>query len=423
MQFKIKTQSKASKARTGIIKTPHGLIHTPYFIPVATAATVRGLNQEDMKAINAEVLLANTYHLHLKPGDKIIKKLGSLHKFMNWNKPLFTDSGGFQAFSLGYGMEHNINKLGNIFPERLSFHKGKTNLEKMRGSISEHFDNKKTSDKKEKLATINDDGVTFKDPKSGKLIYINPKKSIQIQQNLGADIILAFDECTSHLSDYNYTKKAMQRTHRWALESLKYHKKKASSTKQSIYGIVQGGEYKDLRLESSKFISSLNFDGIAIGGSLGKSKKDMHKILGWVIPLLPEYKPRHLLGIGNIEDLFECVEKGIDTFDCVAPTRIGRRGALFISPGSGGNLKNKFRINIKNSKFKLDKKPIDKGCSCLTCKNYSRAYLNHLYKSQELAYYKLASLHNVNFMLRLMEKIRDAIDKNKFKKLKKEWLK
>ena len=402
MKFAIKAESKKSKLRTGIISTPHGLIPTPYFIPVATAATVRGLNQEDMKTINTEVLLANTYHLHLKPGDKIIKKLGSLHKFMNWNKPLFTDSGGFQAFSLGYGMEHSINKLGNIFPQNKKA---------------------KKEDKKDKLATIDDKGVTFKDPSSGKLIHLNPKKSIQIQQNLGADIILAFDECTSPLSDYNYTKKAMQRTHRWALESLKYHKKKSKTTKQSIYGIVQGGKYKDLRLESSKFISSLNFDGIAIGGSLGKSKKDMHKILGWVIPLLPEYKPRHLLGIGNIEDLFECVEKGIDTFDCVAPTRIGRRGALFISPGSGGNLKNKFRINIKNSKFKLDKKPIDKGCSCLTCKNYSRAYLNHLYKSQELAYYKLASLHNVNFMLRLMEKIRDAIDKNKFKKLKKEWLK
>ena len=402
MKFAIKAESKKSKLRTGIISTPHGLIPTPYFIPVATAATVRGLNQEDMKTINTEVLLANTYHLHLKPGDKIIKKLGSLHKFMNWNKPLFTDSGGFQAFSLGYGMEHSINKLGNIFPQNKKA---------------------KKEDKKDKLATIDDKGVTFKDPSSGKLIHLNPKKSIQIQQNLGADIILAFDECTSPLSDYNYTKKAMQRTHRWALESLKYHKKKSKTTKQSIYGIVQGGKYKDLRLESSKFISSLNFDGIAIGGSLGKSKKDMHKILDWVVPLLPENKPRHLLGIGNIEDIFECVEKGIDTFDCVAPTRIARRGALFISPSSGGNLKNKFRINIKNSKYKLDKKPIDKDCSCLTCKNYSRAYLNHLYKSQELAYYKLASLHNVNFMLRLMEKIRDAVDNAKFKKLKKEWLK
>src|SRR3989338_7682510 len=237
MEFGIKTKLKSSRARTGIITTPHGVIHTPYFIPVATAATVRGLNQEDMKELNAEVLLANTYHLHLRPGDKIIRKLGGLHKFMNWNKPLFTDSGGFQAFSLGYGMEHNINKLGTIFPE-----------------------SRKASEKQPKIAEISDKGVVFKDPASGKLVHLNPKKSIQIQQNLGSDIILAFDECTSPLSGYEYTKKAMERTHRWALESLKYHKKKASSTKQSIYGIVQGGEYKDLRLESSKFISSLNFD-------------------------------------------------------------------------------------------------------------------------------------------------------------------
>ena len=220
----------------------------------------------------------------------------------------------------------------------------------------------------------------------------------------------------------------MERTNKWAEESLYYHKKslKTKKTKkyenQSLYGIVQGGSYKDLRIKSAKFISSLNFDGIAIGGSLGKSKEDMHKILDWVVPLLPENTPRHLLGIGEVEDLFKCVEKGIDTFDCVMPTRIGRRGALFISPGSGGNLKSKFRINIKNSKYKLDKKPIDKNCSCLTCKNYSRAYLNHLYKSQELAYYKLASLHNVNFMLRLMEKIRNSIDNNSFDKLKRNWI-
>jgi len=300
-------------------------------------------------------------------------------------------------------MEHNINKLGNIFPE-----------------------NKKTTEKKENLAKITDDGVTFKDPQSGKLVHLDPKKSMQIQKNLGADIILAFDECTSPLSSYNYTQKALERTHKWALQSLNYFNKNKNQNKtinQALYGIIQGGEYKDLRLKSAKFISSLEFNGIAIGGSLGKSKKDMHKILEWVVPLLPKNKPRHLLGIGNIEDIFNTVEQGIDTFDCVAPTRIGRRGALFISPSSGGNLKNKFRINIKNSKYKLDKKPIDKDCNCLTCKNYSRAYLNHLYKSQELAYYKLASLHNVNFMLRLMEKIRGAIDNNHFEKLKKEWLK
>src|SRR3989338_4233132 len=309
MIFELKTQSKTSKARTGIIKTPHGNIQTPYLIPVATAAIVRGLDQKDMESLGAEVLLANTYYLNLRPGEKIIKRLGGLHKFMNWQKPLFTDSGGFQAFTLGYGMEHNINKIGSFFPGN------KTT---------------KKEDMQEKKATINDDGITFKAHDSGKLIHLNPEKSIKIQQDLGADIILALDECTSPLSDYEYTKSSMERTHKWALESLKWHKKKTKKTKQSLYGIIQGGEYKDLRLESAKFISSMDFDGIAIGGSLGKSKKDMHNILEWVAPLLPKDKPRHLLGIGSIDDVFECVERGIDTFDCVMPTRLARRGSLFI---------------------------------------------------------------------------------------------
>lgn len=397
MKFKITSKLKESGARTGIIATPHGKIHTPYFIPVATAATVRALDQEDMNSLGAEALLANTYHLHLRPGDKIVKKLGGLHTFMNWDKPLFTDSGGFQAFSLGYGMEHSINKLGSIFPEK-----------------------KRLLESAVKLAKIDDNGVVFKDPSAGKIIRLNPEKSIGIQKNLGADIMFAFDECTSPLSGYDYTKKAMERTHKWAVQSLEHHNKNKKG--QALYGIIQGGEYRDLRLESAKFISSLNFDGIAIGGSLGKSKTDMHNILDWVIPLLPNDKPRHLLGIGNIEDLFECVEKGIDTFDCVAPTRIGRRGALFISPKSKGCLKNKFRINIDNAKYKLDKKPIDRDCICLTCQKYTRAYLSHLYRAKELAYYKLASLHNINFMLRLMEDIRDAIGNNTFEILKREWI-
>ena len=387
LSFTVKKEAKKSRARLGIIEVAHGKIETPYFVPVATAATVRGLDQMDMEELRAQVLLANTYHLHLRPGDKNVKKLGGLHRFMNWNKPLFTDSGGFQAFSLGYGMEHNINKLGNIFPENK-----KT----------------KTEDIKEKFATINDKGVTFKAHHSGEIIHLNPKKSIEIQQNLGADIILAFDECTSPLSSKEYTKTAMERTHRWAIESLKFHKKKAKKTKQALYGIIQGGEYRDLRDESTRFITSLDFDGIAIGGSLGKSKNDMHNILDWVIPSLPKNKPRHLLGIGDIDDIFIAVEKGIDTFDCVYPTRIARRGTLLVTPEEGGSLKNKFRLNIGNAKFKLDKKPVDRTCTCSTCRNYSRAYLNHLYKTKELAYFKLAALHNVHFMLNLMERIREG---------------
>jgi len=400
--FEITAKEKSSRARTGIIKTPHGRIHTPYLIPVATAATIRSLDQRDMEDLGAEVLLANTYHLHIRPREDRIKKLGGLHKFMNWNKPLVTDSGGFQVFSLGLGMEQSIGKLGSLFPGNKKI--------KNRG-------------KQEKRAIVDDNGVTFRDPYSGKVIYLNPKESIRIQQSLGADIIMAFDECTSPLSDYAYTKESMERTHRWALESLKYHKKKAASTRQALYGIVQGGYYKDLRAESAKFISSLNFDGIAIGGFLGRTKEDMYTTLGWTIPSLPESKPVHLLGIGTIEDIFGCVDKGIDTFDCVMPTRLARRGSLFISPESGGKKVNKFRINIDNSNHKLDKKPIDINCGCETCKNYSRAYLNHLFKAKELTYFRLASLHNIYFMLRLMENIRKAIENNRFEKLKKRWMK
>ena len=391
--FKLISQDK--KARLGIIKTPNGYFETPYFIPVATAATVRALDQTDLKELDTKVILANTYHLHLRPGDELIKKLGGLHKFMSWNKPIVTDSGGFQAFSLGFGMEHGIGKIGNIFT------------------------NKKDTNKNQKLAKVDNFGVTFNSPIDGKKIKLTPKKSIEIQNNLGADIIFAFDECTSPLSNYGYSKIALKRTLCWAEECLKYHKNK----KQSLFGIVQGGAYKDLRTKSAKFINSLNFDGFGIGGSLGKSKKDMHKILDWTIPLLDKDKPRHLLGIGAIEDIFNSVEKGIDAFDCVAPTRWARRGHLYISPAEKGNKHNKFRINIQSAKFKEDKKPIDKDCSCYVCKNYSRAYLRHLYTANELTYFRLASYHNINFILRLMETIRTSIKEKSFKKLKNGWLK
>jgi queuine tRNA-ribosyltransferase len=392
--FKVLKKDKKTRARVGLIKTRKGNIQTPYFVPVATSASVRALDSEDLGKLKVQCALSNTYHLHLRPGDELIKKMGRLHKFMNFNNPIFTDSGGFQVFSLGLGMEHNINKLGNIFPGE-----------------------KKSNDPKKKLARVDDNGVHFRSVYDGTKHFMDAKKSMEIQSNLGSDIIMAFDECTSPLSDYEYTKVALDRTHKWAEQSLKYHDKK-----QALYGIIQGGWFKDLRLESGKFINSLNFDGIAIGGSLGKSKKDMHKILEWVVPLLDD-RPRHLLGIGEIDDLFECVERGIDTFDCVAPTRIARRGNVYILPESGGCLENKFRINIKAAKFKEDKKPIDEKCSCIVCKNYSRAYLRHLYKVNELSYFRLASIHNIHFILRLMEKIRESIKNNSFSRLKRKWLK
>ena len=393
-KFQITKKSSSSLARVGIISTAHGKIETPYLVPVATAATVRSLTSQDLHDLNVQCILANTYHLHLSPSGETIKELGGLHKFMNFQKPIFSDSGGFQIFSLGLGKEHNINKIGTILPQ-----------------------GKKINEKEKKLAFVTDLGVKFRSTKDGSFRYLTPELSMEIQSNLGSDIIIAFDECTSPLSDYEYTKRAMQRTHNWALKCLKSRDKK-----QALYGIIQGGEYKDLRDESTKFISSLPFEGIAIGGSLGKSKEDMHKILDWVVPQL-DNRPRHLLGIGSVDDIFECVSRGIDTFDCVLPTRIARRGSLFIFPESGGNQKNKFRINIRSSKFKQDKSPIDKNCQCETCKNYSRAYLHHLNKSNELTYFRLATIHNLYFMLGLMEKIRKAVNEDEFEELKQYWLK
>jgi queuine tRNA-ribosyltransferase/7-cyano-7-deazaguanine tRNA-ribosyltransferase len=395
MRFKITHKNRY--LRTGIVKTKHGKFKTPAFIPVATLASVRSLDNRDLEELGAEVVLANTYHLLLRPGDKTVKELGGLHKFMNYKKPIITDSGGFQAFSLGFGMEHGVGKIANnIFLEGL----------------------RKRNYHGEKWAKVDDKGVLFKNPITRDKVRLTPKKSIEIQSNLSSDIIFAFDECTSPLSDKKYTAKALERTHKWAEECLKYYNKK-----QALFGIVQGGEYKDLRVKSAKFIGSKDFAGFGIGGSLGKSKRDMLNILEWVIPLLPKEKPRHLLGIGVVEDIFESVERGVDMFDCVAPTRWARRGRLYLTPNAGGNRKNKFRINIGNKKFEKDEKPVDENCSCYVCKNYSRAYLRHLYISGELSYFRLASYHNLYFMLRLMEKIRVSIKKSYFSKLKKEWLK
>jgi tRNA-guanine transglycosylase len=391
--FQILKKDGDTGARLGVIRTRRGCIETPYFVPVATLASVRSLGADDMEALGIQCTLANTYHLHLKPGDEAIKRLGGLQRFMGFGGPIFTDSAGFQAFSLGFGREHNINKVGGVFPE------GRT-----------------TEEKKENLTKISDDGVRFKSVYDGTWHLLDAKASMRIQSHLGSDIIMAFDECTSPLSDYDYTKKAMHRTHEWARLSLQHH-----DPAQAIYGIIQGGWFEDLRRESTKFISALPFDGIAIGGSLGNCKEDMHQVLGWVLPRLDD-RPRHLLGIGEIDDIFECVERGIDTFDCVTPTRIARRGNLYIRPESGGKMDNKFRISIKAAENKEDPQPVDGNCCCPTCRRYSRAYLRHLYVAKELSYFRLASMHNVHFMLRLMEEIRESINNGTFLQLKKKWL-
>jgi len=418
LSFEILERDKQTQARLGLIKTRQGDIQTPYLVPVATMGSVRALGSDDLLSLGVQCTLANTYHLHLMPGDELIKRLGGLHRFMGFDRPLFTDSGGFQAFSLGFAREHNISKIGNIFPQ--DYRKKYDDLENASAScIGYNKDEKgrQMGAKKENLTRITDKGISFKSLADGAWHFLDAEKSMKIQSNLGSDIIMAFDECTSPLSDYDYTRKAMLRTHNWAEESIRYHDKN-----QALYGIIQGGWFEDLRKESTQAISAQPFDGIAIGGSLGNSKQDMHQVLDWTVPKLDDDRPRHLLGIGEIDDIFECVARGIDTFDCVSPTRIARRGSLLISPQAGGTQENKFRINIKNSRFKEDLSPVDPYCSCSTCAAYSRAYLRHLYVSRELSYFRLATLHNLHFMLCFMEDIRESIRTGTFAELKDKWL-
>ncbi|MGH2460801.1 MAG: tRNA guanosine(34) transglycosylase Tgt [Chloroflexota bacterium] len=375
-------------ARVGRLRTAHGDVDTPAFFPVGTQATVKTLTPDDLLAIGAQGILANTYHLFLRPGAELIGQLGGLHAFMGWPRPVMTDSGGYQAFSLGLALEHGVGKIAKMFP----------------GSAEAP-----ARPARKRLARIDETGVEFASHLDGSRQLLTPEISIQVQQELGADLILAFDECTSPLSDYDYTRQAMERTHRWAIRCLDAW----TSTRQGLYGIVQGGAYPDLRDQSAHFIGGLPFFGLAIGGSLGRSTTDMHQVLDWTIPLLPPEKPRHLLGIGEPADLFECVERGIDTFDCVAPTRLARHGGLLTSRG---------RLNIRKAAYREDTGPIEKSCTCHTCRTFSRAYLRHLFVADEILGYRLATLHNLHFILTLMRQIRQSISDGSFADLKREFL-
>ena len=384
--FEITHKDKNSRARTGLIQTDHGVIETPDFMPVGTQATVKTLSKEDLNTIGAQIILANTYHLHLRPTEDLIAKFGGLHKFMNWDKPILTDSGGFQVFSLGTQKEA------------------------------------KDVTSNEKLVSIDDDGVTFKSHLDGSTHRFTPEEAINIQHKIGADIIMAFDECTPDDADIDYTKKAMKRTHEWAERCISEHKKNTEyhGYKQFLFGIIQGANHEDLRKESAKIISSLDFDGIAIGGeSIGYNMGATKNILDWVSDIIPEDKPHYTMGVGfNPSDLFEVVERGIDMFDCVAPTRVARNGRLFVHK----EINPKMYINIKNSEFKTDDQPIDTKCGCFTCQNHSRAYLYHLFKAGEMLAFRLASIHNLYFFLELMRQIRKAIKEDRFLELKKDIL-
>ena len=391
--MKFTVEAKDSKARAGLLRLKHGTVETPFLMPVATKAAVKALSNEDMLELDAQLMIANTYHLMLKPGADIVEKLGGLNKFMNWNRPLITDSGGFQAFSLGLGREHATGKMSVFFPDS----------------------NQSTRKPTKSTVKITDDGIHFRSIYDNSKQFLSPEKSIRLQEQLGADMILAFDECTSPLSDKKYTTNSLDRTHMWAQKCIDSHK-----TKQALVGIVQGGHWQDLRKKSAKYISSLPFDGLAVGGSLGKSKSDMHRILDWVVPELPDDKPRHLLGIGVVEDIFEAVERGIDLFDCVSSTMIARVGYIYVRPPLG-TMANKFRYRVTTAGYKEDKTVLDPNCDCKICKNYSRAYLNHLFSANEFLAYTLASYHNIHFFMRLMKEIRVAIKEGTFSKLKKQW--
>ncbi len=388
MKFYIEKELTNGRARVGKIETPHGDIQTPAFIVVGTKGTVKALTVEQVKELGAQAVLANTYHLYLQPGEEILKKTGKLQKFMNWDGPTFTDSGGFQVFSLGVGKDSKVSKVAES------------------GEIANEV-----IEPAAKLVKIDEEGITFKSILDGSSHRFTPERSIEIQHKIGADIIFAFDECTSPFASKEYQIEAMKRTHRWAQRSLDYHRSKEESKVQALFGIVQGGRHKDLREESARIIGAMDFDGFGIGGSF--DKEDIYNSVGWVNDILPKGKPRHLLGIGEPIDLFGGIENGIDTFDCVTPTRIARNGALYTRDG---------RINIMNSSFIDDLGMIDAECDCYTCTNYTRAYISHLFRSKEMLAATLASIHNLYFIVNLVKEIRQSMVEGKFEGFKKSFL-
>ena len=392
LSFSINKKIDGALGRTGTITTAHGEIQTPAFVTVGTKATVKGVTPEMLKDLGAQVVLANTYHLYLQPGEKVIKDAGGLGKFMNWNGPTMTDSGGFQAFSLGAAYGKNITKF-------------------VKGIVAQKMLPQSKVEEAMSIAKVDENGVMFKSIIDGSVHYFTPEKSIQIQNDIGADIIFAFDECTSPQEPYAYQAKSLDRTHRWAKTCLDYHRSTENGSKQALFGIVQGGRFEDLRKESATVLSKMDFDGYGIGGSF--AKEDMGDAVRWVNGILPEEKPRHLLGIGEVEDLFEAVENGCDLFDCVLPTRNGRTGTLFTKLG---------KINIGNAKYKDDLNPIDEGCECYACKNYTRSYLNHLFKGGEMLAGTLASVHNLYFLIHLVDEMRGAIKEERFFEFKKDYL-
>ncbi|MDO4701608.1 MAG: tRNA guanosine(34) transglycosylase Tgt [Erysipelotrichaceae bacterium] len=362
-KFELLHTCKKSKARYGRLHTPHGIVETPMFMPVGTLATVKFLSPEEIETIGSGVILANTYHLWLRPGQEIIAKAGGVHNFMNYKGPMLTDSGGFQVFSLA--------------------------------------DTRK----------INEEGVTFKSHLDGSKLFMSPEISIEVQNKIGADIIMSFDECIPYPADYNYVKQSVERTLRWAKRGKDAHKR----TDQALFGIVQGGDYPDLRKHCALKLVDMDFDGYSIGGtSVGEDKETMYRMIDYSIEHLPQDKPRYLMGVGAVNDILEAIERGVDMMDCVLPTRIARHGTCMTSHG---------RINIKKATYKEDFTPLDSNCDCYCCKHFTKAYLNHLFKCNEGLGNRLMSIHNLRFLIKLAEDAREAIKEDRFPEFKEQYLK
>lgn len=409
VSFEVVKKAKNSLARVGVIHTPHGKIETPAFVVVGTKGSVKGISPEEMNNyIGNQITLANTYHLFLQPGEKIIKEAGGLHQFANWQMPTMTDSGGFQVFSLGADFGKGVTKFAKEGADEGV-------QQELRGLnvYSQEF-----ASEHGKLCIIDEEGVTFTSHIDGSMHRFTAERSIEIQQAIGADIIVAFDECTSPTADYQYQKEAMDRTHRWAKRSIMAHKQNYEALKkQGLYGVVQGGRYTDLRQESARTLSAMDFDGFGIGGSF--SKEDLGDSLKVVNEILPEDKPRHLLGIGEPEDIVEGVLQGCDTFDCVAPTRIGRTGTIYVATGKMVTSKcgritypETTKINLNNKKFSTDYSVLDPLSTGYVATTYTKAYLSHLFRAKEMLGPQLASIHNLHYIVNFTKTLREQLLNN-----------
>lgn len=389
--FHITSKIPGALGRAGTLHTPHGEIQTPAFVSVGTKATVKGITPEMLKGMGAQVVLANTYHLHLAPGEDIVEQAGGFPQMMHWDGPSMTDSGGFQVFSLGEAFGTGVSKVASgedlVVSERKGYSKNKS------------------------FAHINEQGVMFRSYIDGSMHQFSPESSMEVQWKLGADMIFAFDECTSPLADHAYQKEAMERTHRWAERSLKRHKELDPDNVQALFGVVQGGRFQDLRETSASVLAAMDFDGFGIGGSFNKD--DMAEAVGWVNRILPEEKPRHMLGIGEPLDIFAGVEHGCDLFDCVSPTRVARHGRIYTAHGP---------LQLKNARFRDDFTALEDNCHCYSCRHYTRAYIHHLLRSKEMLGQTLASIHNLYFIIHLVDEIRDSIHEGRFFELKEDFI-